>query len=899
MSLPSTLASSGTVTFLFTDIEGSTNLWENHPTLMRTTLARHDALMREAIGAHKGSVFKTIGDAFCATFPDAGDALLAATAAQRAMATEDWPPETPIRVRMAVHCGPAESRDDDFFGPTVNRVARLLAAAHGGQTVLSQPVYDRAAGSAGSGVRFLDLGVHRLKDLVQAEHVYQVVHPSLRADFPPLRSLESSVLPNNLPLQLTSFVGRKSELETVAKMVDGSRIVTLTGSGGCGKTRLALQVAADISDTFPDGVWFVDLAPVSDPKLVAESVAGLLGVREEPGHPLERTLAAYLARKSALIVLDTCEHLLLACARLAEALVRSCPGVRMLATSREPLNIAGESSYRVPSLALPDARGPVDPASLQKFESVALFVDRARAVSADFTVSPDNARALAGICRHLDGIPLAIELAAARVRSLTPDQIAGRLDDRFRLLTGGTRTAMPRQQTLRALVDWSYDLLTEPERALLRRLSVFAGGWTLEAAESVAEGDQVEDWEVLDLTTSLVDKSLVSFEPTAGDRYRLLETVRRYGQEKLAEVGEAEATAERHLAWYAGLAEEAGAWQRGPQQAQWLDRLEREQDNLAKAFETALARPGDPRSAPLSWTLGLLHQHRGFLNEAVRNLDAGLQAAAQGVEGTGVTRARLLYERAGLHQDFGESDDAQALAAEALAAFIDHGDDIGAAKAENLIGQVAMSRRRFDEARSLFEASLARFEAADDRIGASIVHNNLGVLARRGRPQDDEGSRTGLATARAHLEKALAVRKQTGDALGEAETLNNLGVVAYELEDYAGAWTHYRAALAIERALRRTTGMGTTLANMGEVAGVLGDMPLALRLTALSERVLDDVQSPLAGAVRSMFLELAEQEPQAVVEAARASVTERTLDDGLDEAVAADPNPNLDGPVLK
>jgi class 3 adenylate cyclase len=482
MSLPT-----GTVTFLFTDIEGSTRLWDRYPETMRQALARHDALMKEAIEKHHGHVFKTIGDAFCAAFATASDAVMAAVAAQKALEnlqlTDDKTEESlPLRVRMALNTGTAEERDGDYFGPTLNKVARLLAAGHGGQILLTASAEAVVAGQLPDSISLVDMGSQRLKDLQLPEHVHQLRHPDLQAEFPPLRALNAS---NNLPIQVTSFVGREREIAEVKRLFEKTRLLTLTGSGGAGKTRLSLQVAAEMMEQNPDGVWLVELAPLSDPNLVPQTVATVLNVREEPGRPITQTLVDFLKTRSLLLLLDNCEHLLTACANLADTILRNCPKAYILASSREGLNIPGETTYRIPSLSLPDTRETLTPENLMQYEAVQLFVERAQSAQPSFVVTPQNAAAVGQLCVRLDGIPLAIELAAARVKAMSVEQIASRLDDRFRLLTGGSRTALPRQQTLRALIDWSYDLLSEQEQTLLRRLSVFAGGWTLEAAEKV------------------------------------------------------------------------------------------------------------------------------------------------------------------------------------------------------------------------------------------------------------------------------------------------------------------------------------------------------------------------------------------------------------------------------
>jgi predicted ATPase/class 3 adenylate cyclase len=640
MSLPS-----GTVTFLFTDIESSTRLWEQHPEAMRAALARHDVLLRQAITRGGGHIFKTIGDQFCAVFATAPAAVAAALEAQQALRAEDWEETGPLRVRMALHSGTAEQREGDYFGPALNRVARLLEAGHGGQILLSRVTADRAVEAFPRGTSLRDLGSHHLKDLQQSEQIYQLLHPGLPADFPSLRSLEAFA--HNLPRQLTRFIGREREMEEVRRLLATTALLTLTGAGGCGKTRLALQVAADQVDQFANGVWLVELAALADPELVPQTVALALGVREEPGRSLTETLTDYLRSRALLLLLDNCEHLLAACAQLADALLRGCPHLRILATSREALGIGGEQTFRVPSLSAPDPRQLPSLERLHEYEAVRLFTDRAILGQPTFAVTTANAAAVAQVCQRLEGIPLALELAAARVRALSVEQIAARLDDRVRLLTGGIRTALPRQQTLRALIDWSYDLLSEPERALLRRLSVFAGSWTLEAAEEICSGAEVESWEMIDLLTRLVEKSLVVYEEWNGRaRYRLLETVREYARERLLEIDDGEALQKRHRDSFLSLAEAARQRLTGPEQGEWLERLEMEHDNLRAALEWSVEQGESTIALRFGNALGLFWYYRGHLVEGWRRMAELLSLADKDTGCDAAVRARALTEGA-------------------------------------------------------------------------------------------------------------------------------------------------------------------------------------------------------------------------------------------------------------
>jgi predicted ATPase/class 3 adenylate cyclase len=582
---------SGTVTLLFTDVEGSTRLWEAEPELMAQALRRHDEMLRRAIGQAGGYVFKTVGDAFCAAFATPQAALEAAVDAQRALTAEQWPTGRPIRVRMSLHTGVCEERDNDYFGPVVNRAARLEALAHGGQVLVSGATAELLSESLPEGVTLRDLGLHRLKDLGRPERVFQLGAEFLQPSFPALASLDNPELPNNLPGQLSAFVGREPELIQVRSLVASSRLVTLTGSGGCGKTRLALQVAAELLGTASDGVWFVGLASLTEAEMIPEAVATALGFADQIG---QQSLIDALREQDTLIVLDNCEHVIDGAAKFCGQLVSECPRLRILATSREPLGIDGEHVYRVPSLSLPpgEAEG-VD--AIVVSDAVRLFLDRAQAQDPGFLLDEASAPLVASVCRRLDGIPLALELAAARLSSMSLQQVSDRLDQRFRLLTGGSRNAMPRQQTLQATVDWSFELLTDPEREVLRRLSVFAGGFELEGAEMICAADSVDAFDVLDLLSSLVSKSLVVAERTPESiRYRMLETIRQYAAQELLRWGgedEVVASRGRHADYFMRLAEEAAPALTGPAQGRWLRRLDLEWENL-RASAAHLAAEG-------------------------------------------------------------------------------------------------------------------------------------------------------------------------------------------------------------------------------------------------------------------------------------------------------------------
>ena len=808
MPLPPT----GTVTFLFTDIEGSTKLWEQNPDAMRPALARHDDLLRGCIEQQDGYIVKTTGDGVHAAFATAPEALAAVLTAQRALRAEPWEPQAPISVRMGLHTGIAERRDGDYYGSALNRVARLMAAGHGGQVLLSAATQELVRDLLPEGASLRALGEHRLKDLGRPEQVFQLLHPALPPDFPPLRSLDNPALPNNLPQQTTSFIGRQKQVEEVKALLGKARLLTLTGAGGSGKTRLSLQVAADLLTGDGDGVWLVELAALSDPALVPQAVADVLGIKEQAGRSIQGTLVEALKPKRLLLILDNCEHLVAACASLASDLLRACPDVHILASSREPLNVAGEQTYQVPSLTLPDPKQQQTVESLSQFEAVRLFIERAQAVQPSFAVTNANAPAVAQVCFHLDDIPLAIELAAARVRSLSVEEINARLDQRFRLLTGGSRVALPRQQTLRALIDWSYDLLTEQEKLVLMRICVFAGGWTVPAAEAVCVGDGVEPWEALDLLMALVDKSLVVMEPAGdGTRYRLLETVRQYAEECLRGTGEAEGTRDRHLSWCIALAEAAAAQLRGPDQGTWLARLETEHDNMRAALAWGEGAAIGPHGAVrLVAALCRFWYVRGHWSEGRSHLEAALARNGMGQE----TQAQMLGTLGFLVHSLGESTAGRAYLEQALA--INRAIGKQSRAASNLIGLgfLTLSQGQVAAARAFFEQSLAITREIGDRRDELINLNGLGNIAY------EQGE---AEAARSYFMQALAISREIGERRGAAGNLNNLGNIARDLGEGDAARSWYQQSLAITREIGERWIEAANLNGLGSVACDQGD----------------------------------------------------------------------------
>jgi predicted ATPase/class 3 adenylate cyclase len=758
-------APSAVTTFLFTDIEGSSRLWEQEPERMRPALARHDALVRAAVQHNRGEVVKMSGDGVHAAFSDPFDALCASLELQRALADFESTNGIAIRVRCGMHAGVNERRDNDFFGNAVNRAARIMSAAHGGQVLVSQAVAALIGERLPPGVALRDLGSVRLRDLSNPEHVYQIVHPELRQDFPALRSLEAT--PNNLPQQLTSFIGRERELAGVKKLLSNTRLLTLLGVGGIGKTRLSLQVAADLMDDYPDGVWLVELAPLTDALLVPQAVASVLGVKEEAGRPVIEALESFVKNRQLLLILDNCEHLLHSCAELTRQLLQSGARLKVMASSREDMHVAGETSYPVPALSAPDVQQTITLAALTQYEAVRLFFDRAFAAQPSFQLTDQNASAVADICHRLDGIPLAIELAAARVRALSVETIAARLNDRFRLLAGGDRTALPRQQTLRALIDWSFDLLTERERVLLRRLAVFAGGWTLAAAEAVGAGGDVAEVDVLDLLTRLVEKSLVALEPE-GARYRLLETVRQYAQERLDESDDGDATRIRHLRYFLALAERARPQLVGPEQGASLSRLDLERENFLAAHAWCdRAVGGAELGLRLVSALKRYWMMRALLGLGHR---VTVEALMRGEARTrSLARCQALFDAGQLGSIMGRYADAQPYLEESLAIAREIGDKRRIAAVLQPLGLAALGRGDAAKARDYLEDALAMARELGDRLQVAAALNALAQQHRL------EGK---LSDAEPLYEQVIALATELGDRESIAIGVLNLAMVS-------------------------------------------------------------------------------------------------------------------------
>ena len=936
---------SGTITFLFTDIEGSTQLWERYPDAMQAALAWHDELLRRAIESHHGRVVKSTGDGCMAAFASAAEAVAAIIDIQRALQAGSGPP-TPahdgapagvepssaagpvIRIRAGLHTGQAERRDDDYYGTALNRAARIMSVGHGGQVLLSAATAALISDSRPVGVSLRDLGEHRLRDLSRPEHLFQLAAEGLPVIFPPLKSLDA--FPGNLPVQLTTFVGRERELAEVKRLLTTTRLLTLTGPGGSGKTRLSLQAAADVQTDFTHGAWLVELAPLVDPALVPGAVAALFNLAPPPGLPLMAALTDYLRGKHLLLILDNCEHLVDACARLAADLLPACPRLTLLASSREGLGIAGETTFHVPTLGLPEDQDTTA-AAVCRHDATDLFLQRARAVRPDFAITDRNAAAVGQIVRRLDGIPLAIELAAARVRLLAPEQIAARLDDRFRLLTGGSRTALPRQQTLHALVDWSHDLLSTGEATLFRRLGVFAGGWTLAAAEDVTSGGGVAAGEVLDLLSGLINKSLVVVDESEGQtRYHFLETIRQYAREKLLESGEDAAVHDRHAAYYEKVlaGESRLVFENGVAaftSEVWLNvigglkSLESEGDNLRAALDWALGHA--PERALLiaaQLHLGMLSAGgRSQINQAliaVENLPpAGEEAIARrrelrlmghlvlgslavgegdnlagfgsfgrvaqlAREGGNLKMLACALSQRAVSANFMDNEVALTDAEAAIEVFQELGDWFGVGEAYSGMAMFQMRRGNMDKARTLVEQSRAALKRSGHPLWYGIGFMTASLFAVDGMAEAEAFYRAGIVEL---------------DRLGNRFFLNvarsNLGHLLRRQGRYREALDLYHVAIREWNDLGGRAAVANMLENYAFIARAESHPQRAARLLGAAEAVRDTTHADMTPWERTEYegevAALRDRLPPGALAAEWAAGRGLSLDEAVDFAV--------------
>jgi predicted ATPase/class 3 adenylate cyclase len=809
----------GTVTFLFTDIEGSTRLLQELGSRWREVLEEHNRILREAIQDAGGVDVRTEGDAFLAVFRSAPAAVAASAAAQRALSAHPWP--LPLRVRMGIHTGEGELGGDEYVGVDVHRAARIAAAGHGGQVILSTTTRSLVEEALPDGVGLRDLGEHRLKDLPRPERLHQLAVPGLPTNFPPPRTLDT---PTNLPPQRTGFVGRSGELRQVREMVLGRRLITLTGPGGTGKTRLALEAAAGLIESFPDGVFFVDLAPLHDPDLVPEAISRACGVREESTHSVEETLVDHLRDRSVLLVLDNFETVVDAAPVVALILDRS-PEVRVLATSRTHLRLSGEQQVPVPPLALPDLTAGAS--SLRRSDAVELFVQRASSVDPGFALSDANAADIAEIAARLDGLPLAIELAAARIKVLPPRSMCERLGTRLPLLTGGPRDLPERQRTLRGAIGWSYELLADQERALFRRLCVFVGGWTLEDADLVVNrGREICD-DTLESMQSLIEHSLVGRvgDSTGGPRFGMLETIREYGLERLAVEDDSPTIRRRHAERYQALAGEAAGGFAGLEGGRWGRVLDREHDNLRAALAWSIEMREPDLGLELGSSLWRFWQTRGHLTEGRRWMSSLLAVAG---DRRTTSAVRGLYAAGSLAYWQNDLEEAGRSYTEGLALARDLGDPVLIAEglynlgyAVGAMGQPREARRQFEEAREIFES------AGDRRMAAHVLTGLSTISTQEG---DHE---QGLA----YLRDAEQGFREAGDRWG---LLLASGMAA---QTYIVQERYPEARAAIRESFERATDMEETLGKavavdaMAAIESREGNHRVALVLAGAADRL--------------------------------------------------------------
>ncbi len=795
---------SGTVTFLFTDIEGSTRLSQEYPDTIQAAIDNHHLILHDAIKSNNGFVFDNTGDAFCCSFERPEDAVMSAVIAQKNLATEKWE-DAVIKTRIGIHSGAAEWNGENYMGYiTLARTARVMSASYGEQIIISNDTFELIKDYITSQFSYRDLGERRLKDLIQPVRLFQIVANGIREDFPPLKTLDAR--PNNLPVQLSSFIGRKEEMKQIKCMLKDKRLLTFTGPGGTGKTRLSLQIAADIIDDFGNGVWFVELASLIEPELLPNVIVHTLGIKEQPKENVEDTLIEYLQDKELLIILDNCEHIIKACAVLAEKILQKSSKIKIIATSREALQCSGEQTYKILSLETPDPKDKESPELLTQYEAVRLFIERALCVNKNFRVNNDNAPALAEICHKLDGIPLAIELAAVRIKILSVEKIHERLDDRFKLLIGGQRTALPRQQTLKALIDWSYDLLSNEERILWSRLSVFSGGWNLDAAEDICSDlTIIKKEEILDLLGNLTDKSIVIFNQD-NNKYSMLESIKQYGHDKLIKSNKYKIIKDKFLKFYTELAETANKNLRGGETAIWINILNSEYKNIEKGLIWSLDSNENEISARIVGSIAQYWFILGNISEGIRWLEIVLMKQPENMDSY---FCRVNYFRGKFARLNGDFEMAKIFLNRSLQYWREVGNKRGISDTLNSLGVNEFDQGRYEQAAEYYEENLKIYRESENKKGIAVSLNNLGNVV----------SNLGDFTKAIKLyEESLAIRRELKDELGIGITLNNLGILAFEQGEYEKAYDLLNQSMQIRHSIGDRNGIAISILNLGHTA---------------------------------------------------------------------------------
>lgn len=819
----------GIVTFLFTDIEGSTRMAQQFPDKLQTELDKHHSILRESIQSNNGYIYEIIGDAFCAAFSGAKNAVISAIDIQRKLLSEKWE-VVPIKVRMGIHTGHIEWTGKRYIGYlTLARTHRVMSIAYGGQILLSNDslnffsneTKDQIAGN----ITFRDLGERRLKDLLKPERIYQVVSDGIESDFPPLKTLDAR--PNNLPVQSTSFVGRKSELKEIKELTGKVRLLTLLGPGGTGKTRLSIAAGENLIDDFSNGVWFVDLSIFSKPGFVVNAIAQSLKITEEKDKSIEQSLIEFIGKKQMLIILDNCEHLIDECARVTEKLLGHCSGLKIIATSREAFKIKGETIYILSTLSLPNPKTDKTLDILTQFESVRLFIDRALEVNPKFEVNNDNAPAISEICYQLEGIPLAIELAAARINVLSVEKILERLIDRFKLLTGGSRTSLPRQQTLRALVDWSYDLLSDDEKTLWNRLSIFKGGWDLNSAEEICSDEKINKDDILDLITNLAKKSIVIYDEHK-EKYRMLETLRQYGLENFKKSEDEKLFKKNHLLYFMSLAETLENGLNGSGQLVSLEKFESAHLNFQTAMSLSNFEENKEFTVRLVIAMCRFWIVRGYLDLMNRLSEIAMQYSEDVDD---IIRAKLLSAAGHVKRIFGEFKAARKLYEESLSLRTAAGDKSGISDSYNSLGTNEMDIGDNKQALIYYELCLEQKRELNDKRGIAHSLNNIAfILVKVGE----------YKRARAMLEECLELRTGLDDKRGIAATLINLGYEAYNTGEFNRAEKYFERALIICRELNDKQGIINCYINLAGLAIDQGEIEQAQKILSDSIQISNE-----------------------------------------------------------
>ena len=855
---------SGNVTFLFTDIEGSTKLAQKNSLSYVPALDKHDKILTEVIQSNKGFVFKTVGDAFCCAFENSDDALKAALDAQIELSSQEWK-DAKIRVRMGIHSGKAEWSGSDYMGYlTLARSSRVMSAAHGNQILISNDVYENIKDNLDNyserNISFRDFGERRLKDLIQPMRIFQIVSEKLQNEFPPIKTLDAR--PNNIPVQLTSFIGRDIEIPEIKSSLEKSRLVTLLGPGGTGKTRLSIQVGADLIDDFPNGVFLIELAPVSDPGWVPETILNSLKIKEEQGKSTTETLTGFLQDKEMLLLIDNCEHLINECANLCELLLQKCEKLKIFSTSREALNCPGEQIYRVPALSYPDPAMQETAETLSQYASVRLFIERALSVNPEFRVNNNNAPALAEICSRLDGIPLAIELAAARTKAMSVEKINERLDNSFRLLSGGVRTALPRQQTLKALIDWSYDLLSENERLLLVRLSVFNGSWSLEAAERICSDGNISEMEILDLMSQLVEKSVIMYDDI-NERYKMLETIRQYGNDKLEASGESDYLIQNHFRYFKEFALHNLKDITGNTQIETLKLIETDINNIYKALSEFENLQDNEEGVRLAVALDTFWDIKGDYSSMAKWNEISFKYIDQIPDGL---KADILYTAGMINKNGGKYKVAESLHEECLMLRLAMKDRSKISNSLWAIGEIESIKGNFMKARAYYEKCLEIRKEINKKTGITSVINSLSNISlylkeyekarslmlenldllrenNEKRPialtlynlaiveHNLAGSQPGDYTkANEYLEESLLIFRQLGNNMNIAYCYILYGLIEVNLKNLEKARTLMNDGLSLMRKANYKFGIGNALFNLGNIELKLGNLEKAKSL---------------------------------------------------------------------